>query len=183
MANLALQKTPAVAAQIKSLDAALREQVDYPAVTMDVAQYNIDMARWWMESTPGWAAVVNGTWAVTGNRTVPSSKKGSGQLNADWGELRQTVALTGHGASTETYWASPMAAPACARIVAAHEARFNDRVEATLICVGLWFLACATVGKWSLNYLVRMKGAEDGAVPARHDSAEDFCRLNASCCT
>ena len=74
MTNLALQKTPAVAAQIKSLDAALREQVDYPAVTMDVAQYNIDMARWWMESTPGWAAVVNGTWAVTGNGTVPSSK-------------------------------------------------------------------------------------------------------------
>ena len=106
MTNLALQKTPAVAAQIKSLDAALREQVDYPAVTMDVAQYNIDMARWWMESTPGWAAVVNGTWAVTGNRTVPSFKKGSGQLNADWGELWQTVALTGHGASTETYWAA-----------------------------------------------------------------------------
>ena len=106
MTNLALQKTPAVAAQIELLDAALREQVDYPAVTMDVAQYNIDMARWWMESTPGWAAVVNGTWAVTGNGTVPSSKKGSGQLNADWGELWQTVALTGHGASTETYWAA-----------------------------------------------------------------------------
>ena len=44
MANLALRRTPAVAALLKSLDAALRLQIDYPAVTLDVAQYNIDMA-------------------------------------------------------------------------------------------------------------------------------------------
>jgi arylsulfatase A-like enzyme len=32
---------------IATLDAELRAQVDYPAVTKDVASYNIQMARWW----------------------------------------------------------------------------------------------------------------------------------------
>jgi hypothetical protein len=75
-------------ALIKQLDAALRLQVDYPAVTKDVASYNIQMARWWVATTPGWAAIVNGTWAVTGNGTW---HRGGGQtwLNEDWGKLWQ----------------------------------------------------------------------------------------------
>ena len=110
MTNLALQKTPAVSALIAELDANLRKQVDYPAVSLDVATYNIDMARWWMDSTPPWAAVINGTWAVTGNGTLCTKsdascqRKGSGQLNADWGLLWQTKELTGHGATPSRYW-------------------------------------------------------------------------------
>lgn len=110
MTNLALQKTPAVSALIAELDADLRKQVDYPAVSLDVATYNIDMARWWMDSTPTWAAVINGTWAVTGNGTLCTKphatcqRGGSGQLNADWGLLWQTKELTGHGAAPSVYW-------------------------------------------------------------------------------
>jgi hypothetical protein len=68
------------------------------------------MARWWMDSTPTWAAVINGTWAVTGNGTLctkPDAKcqrRGSGQLNADWGLLWQAKELTGHGAAPSVYW-------------------------------------------------------------------------------
>lgn len=76
MTNLALQKTPAVAALIAELDADLRKQVDYPVVSMDVATYNIEMARWWMDTTPTWASIVNGTWAVTGNGSYAQSKRG-----------------------------------------------------------------------------------------------------------
>lgn len=104
MNNLALKKDsdPAVAALIVKLDAELLKQVDYPSVSMDVARYNIDMARWWMDSTPTWAAIVNGSWAVTGNRTWEQSTRG--ELNEDWGELWQTKPLTGHGATPSDYW-------------------------------------------------------------------------------
>ena len=90
MVNLATFTTPlpaSTATLINQLDSELRKQIDYPAVTKDVASYNIQMARWWMDSTPGWAAIVNGTWAVTGNGTYHKSPRG--ELNEDWGELWQ----------------------------------------------------------------------------------------------
>ena len=63
------------------LDVLLRTEIDYPAVTMDVANYNIQMTRWWMGIENNWRGVLAG-----GNATHPQGR-GNGALNADWGEL------------------------------------------------------------------------------------------------
>ena len=66
--------------------------------------------------------------------------------------------------STEAFWASDVAAPACKRIIVAHEAKFNRRLEAALLFAALWYFACATVGKRALSFLASVKGVN--ATPA-----------------
>ena len=63
------------------LDALLRTEIDYPSVTRDVANYNMQMTRWWMGVESNWRGVLEG-----GNATHPQGKN-HGVLNADWGEL------------------------------------------------------------------------------------------------
>ena len=77
--------------QIDELDALLRKTVDYPAVSLAVATYNIEMARWWMRDEPDWLHILNGTASSkhhTGVQTClsaqPQCKGGS-----DWGEIWQ----------------------------------------------------------------------------------------------
>ncbi len=44
---------------IKEMDAYLRGVVDYPAIAMNVAQYNIDMFTWWKNTTKDWQQTIN----------------------------------------------------------------------------------------------------------------------------
>ena len=46
---------------LNHLEGLLLPQVNYPAVTRDVAQYNLDMLKWWMSTETKWACIVNGT--------------------------------------------------------------------------------------------------------------------------
>lgn len=64
------------------LDALLRTDIDYPAVTLDVATYNIQMTRWWMGIESNWRGVLEG-----GNSSHPKMSRQAKPLNADWGEL------------------------------------------------------------------------------------------------
>jgi len=76
---------------IDDLDAALRQVVNYPKVTKEVAQYNLNMGRWWVAHEPHWRGVLNGT--ANGSVSHPpgwvltSKTMSHFQLNADWGEL------------------------------------------------------------------------------------------------
>ena len=54
MVDLAPSQPSAVAA----LDGALKSLIDYPAVAMDVAQYQKQQLRYWVNSTPGWETEV-----------------------------------------------------------------------------------------------------------------------------
>jgi hypothetical protein len=67
---------------IRKLDQLLLSSVDYPSVTKDVANYNVKMARWWMQTEPKWQSVLAGGQAV-------HPQASSDALNADWGELWQ----------------------------------------------------------------------------------------------
>jgi len=69
----------------KDMDALLRTYIDYPSITREVAQYNLNMARWWMNTEPHWAGVLSGTQDASWPQ--PPGKKTPAQLNADWGEL------------------------------------------------------------------------------------------------
>lgn len=95
--NLAL--TPGGAAEVTRLDALLRQHIDYPAVSIDVAQYNLDMAHWWVANDPDWRGILNGT-CGKGNKnckgptaecpTCPDAPKPQApELNADWGSQWQ----------------------------------------------------------------------------------------------
>lgn len=55
--NLAQEQPDLVA----HLEALMLPQLNYPAVTMDVAQYNLDMVKWWMKNESVWSGIVNGT--------------------------------------------------------------------------------------------------------------------------
>ena len=44
---------------VAALDAALRSVIDYPAVAMDIAQYQVDQFRAWVARTPDWRTVVS----------------------------------------------------------------------------------------------------------------------------
>lgn len=57
MKNLAADQ-PTDVARMEKL---LLLQIPYPQVTMEVAQYNLDMARWWVKNEPMWKCIVNGT--------------------------------------------------------------------------------------------------------------------------
>merc|ERR1711908_226327 len=46
---------------VKDMDKLLRNSIDYPSVTREVAQYNLKMAQWWMNTEPKWRGVLNGT--------------------------------------------------------------------------------------------------------------------------
>eukprot|EP00051_Salpingoeca_urceolata_P010972 m.134885 g.134885 ORF g.134885 m.134885 type:complete len:330 (+) comp16929_c0_seq6:73-1062(+) len=79
--NINLATDPKHAPLVQAMDAKLRQQVDYPSVTMDVAQYNLDMARWWTTAEPDWQGILAGT-AIS--KKFPRNQ---GQLNPDWGQL------------------------------------------------------------------------------------------------
>ena len=79
--SAALRAAHPFGALAAELDALLRTDIDYPAVTMDVATYNVAMARWWMGVESNWRGVLEG-----GNAKHPQGR-GNGALNADWGEL------------------------------------------------------------------------------------------------
>ena len=101
--NLAVEEPSAHAAAIAQLDALLRKSIDYPSVSMKVADYNIKMARWWMADEPNWRAVLNGTANSThhtgAQSCLASQKAGPGHNQApaawyckggsDWGEVWQ----------------------------------------------------------------------------------------------
>lgn len=56
---------------IAALDAELRQVVDYPAVSLDVATYNLDMNKWWIKSTgPNWRDTMSqmSSWKTSWNR-------------------------------------------------------------------------------------------------------------------
>lgn len=59
------------------------DQVDYPKVSMEVATYNLDMAKWWTQTEPNWRAIVNGT----GNSTGSFGKAQSYLKPTDWNQL------------------------------------------------------------------------------------------------
>jgi hypothetical protein len=69
------------------MDALLRKSIDYPAVTREVAQYNLDMARWWIRSEPHWRGVLSGTHPAS--RPQPLADRVNATLNWDWGKLWQ----------------------------------------------------------------------------------------------
>eukprot|EP00045_Choanoeca_perplexa_P018203 m.282010 g.282010 ORF g.282010 m.282010 type:complete len:561 (+) comp17744_c0_seq17:3-1685(+) len=73
--NLALD--PDYSTLVSQLDQRLQSLIDYPNVTMEVAKYNQDMARWWMDTESNWRSILNGS--ETGN--LPN--KGQDDLNAD----------------------------------------------------------------------------------------------------
>ena len=79
--------THAYSALIDELDTLLRSDIDYPAVTKDVASYNVKMARWWMANEPKWRSVLGGTGNATHAQPPGTHGKNSFALNADWGEL------------------------------------------------------------------------------------------------
>lgn len=90
--NLALG--PGGAAAVAPLDALLLKHVDYPAVSLDVAQYNLDMAHWWVANDPDWRSILNGTCVFKdpsadkckGPPPEPGRKSGPAPgLNKDWG--------------------------------------------------------------------------------------------------
>jgi len=71
-------------ALVAELDALLRSEIDYPAVTRDVAAYNVKMARWWMAHEPRWHGVLGGT----ANASWPQPPDSNTYtLNDDWGQL------------------------------------------------------------------------------------------------
>eukprot|EP00730_Choanoeca_flexa_P007832 TRINITY_DN12397_c4_g1_i1.p1 TRINITY_DN12397_c4_g1~~TRINITY_DN12397_c4_g1_i1.p1 ORF type:complete len:567 (+),score=133.77 TRINITY_DN12397_c4_g1_i1:2620-4320(+) len=73
--NLALD--PSYHGLVGELDRELRGLINYPNVTMNVATYNQDMAKWWMSTESNWRAILNGS--QTGN--LPN--KGQDDLNKD----------------------------------------------------------------------------------------------------
>jgi len=79
--NLALE--PANGGLVARMERLLLAQVDYPTVSMQVAEDNIAMAKWWTRNQTNWRCMVNGTCEKPG--------KGGSQtwLNPDWGELWQ----------------------------------------------------------------------------------------------
>jgi len=72
---------------VNHLEKLMLPQLPYPDVTMDVAQYNIDMVKWWITTETKWACIVNGT--------CTDDLKGAAKscLNASdenyWGEIWQ----------------------------------------------------------------------------------------------
>merc|ERR1719272_226961 len=72
---------------VKHLEGLLLPQIDYPAVTMDVAQYNIDMVKWWMSNETKWQCIVNGT--CTDNALGPSKSCLNASSIDYWGDIWQ----------------------------------------------------------------------------------------------
>ena len=88
MTNLALKKPNH--ALLLELDALLRKAIPYPAVSIEVAKYNIAMAKWWMNDEPQWRAILAGTANSTnhgGPQTCLSHICAKG--GSDWGEVWQ----------------------------------------------------------------------------------------------
>ena len=52
---------------------------------MQVAKYNLDMARWWVKSEPKWHCILNGTCLGSGGRSRADLDAGLG--GNYWGEL------------------------------------------------------------------------------------------------
>ena len=78
---------------IPELDALLRETIDYPNVSLAVAKYNQEMARWWMGQNPdSWPAILNGTaYASHAGKSQQCLANHSTKCPAgsDWGEVWQ----------------------------------------------------------------------------------------------
>lgn len=66
---------------IEEYDALLRKEINYPSVSMEVAKYNQDMAKWWTQNEPNWKGILGGT--VNSTKYKPPKQ----YLNYDWGEL------------------------------------------------------------------------------------------------
>ena len=47
--------------EVGRLEKLLLGKIPYPEVTREVAQYNLDMAKWWVSSEPKWDCILNGT--------------------------------------------------------------------------------------------------------------------------
>ena len=57
---------PTSPAAVAALDAQLRTLIDYPAVALDVAAYQKQQLRWWVNNTPGWEKeVVKQRWQAS----------------------------------------------------------------------------------------------------------------------
>lgn len=73
--NLALD--PMYKNLVARMEKLLLAQVNYPAVSLNVAKYNIDMAKWWVNTEPKWKCILNGT--------CGQGSRGQKTLNDDWG--------------------------------------------------------------------------------------------------
>lgn len=79
-------------ALVNDLDALLQETIDYPKVSLSVATYNQQMAKWWMSTQPQWQAILNGTANATGAPQAQqclANKSLCPRGGSDWGEVWQ----------------------------------------------------------------------------------------------
>eukprot|EP00035_Acanthoeca_spectabilis_P008232 m.150745 g.150745 ORF g.150745 m.150745 type:complete len:568 (+) comp14270_c0_seq4:127-1830(+) len=79
--NLALD--PDAGPLIAKMEALIMSKVDYPKVSMQVAEDNIAMAKWWTQNQSLWKCIVNGTCEL------PKKTANGVALNPEWGQLWQ----------------------------------------------------------------------------------------------